>query len=90
MLVINYKNKNEPHSTVKIILKKEKPDIEFDVFFMRFPMEGNGKDVTINWRDLNIKTEGIFYTDANAHKVVKRTSTKEYDYPITDPANSRY
>lgn len=70
MIVVNYMNKDEAHSTVKIIMHKDKPELEFDVFFMRFPMDGQGKDVTINWRDLNLKTEGIFYTDANAHKMV--------------------
>ena len=75
MIVVNYKNKNDAHSTVKIIMHKDKSELEFDVYFMRFQMDGSGKDVTINWRDLTINTAGIFYTDANAYKVVRRNST---------------
>lgn len=73
MLVITYKNANDDHTIVKVILRQDTTEIEFDVFFMRFQLEQYGKDVTINFKNLDIKDfGGYFYTDANAHKLVKR------------------
>lgn len=31
-----------------------------------------GKEVTVNWRNLLVDNQGVFYTDANAYKMVRR------------------
>lgn len=54
---------------------------------MRLTLGTNGKDVTINWRSLDIKNEGVFYTDANALKLVKRVKYPEAAYPIRNSMN---
>ena len=42
----------------------------------------HGQDVTINWESLDIKPEkqGVFYTDANAYKIIKRDVTAHKAY----------
>jgi hypothetical protein len=40
--------------------------LEFDVQFSRIPNK-TPMDVTINWTDLRLKNEGVFYTDANSY-----------------------
>lgn len=75
MIVINYQNlNNEPHSVVKAILHSDSDLIEFDVFLVRLQMGSYGKDVTVNWQTPDFITNGTFYTDANALKMVKRES----------------
>lgn len=71
-IVIRYKNDFNDYSIVKIRLLND--SIEFDVFFARLEIINNtGQDVTINWRNVNYKgSEGVFYTDANAFKMIKR------------------
>lgn len=46
-------------------------------------------DVTVNWQSLDIKNNGIFYTDANAYKMVKREKDPvlRKTYPINNPQN---
>jgi hypothetical protein len=45
--------------------------------------------VTINWESWDIKPEraGLFYTDANAYKLVKRNISVPHPYNWTDAAN---
>jgi hypothetical protein len=45
--------------------------------------------VTINWESWDIKPEraGLFYTDANAYKLVKRNISVPHPYNWTDSAN---
>ena len=75
-IVIHYKSAHggEPETIAKIRLQKD--EIEFDVFFSRINLDMHtfGQDVTVNWQLINSTPEkpGIFYTDANAYKVVKR------------------
>ena len=73
-IVIRYKNNFNDYSIVKIRLFDDSPQIEFDVFFARLDIvNSTGQDVTINWRNVHYKgTEGVFYTDANAFKMIKR------------------
>jgi hypothetical protein len=63
---------SEPNSLVKIKLPQSADIIEFDVFFARFPKDApsSGMDVTVNWRSLDIMNQGIFYSDANAYKII--------------------
>ena len=37
-------------------------------------------EVTINWQSLDFDNKGIFYTDSNAYKVVKRDIFKKLPY----------
>lgn len=74
-IIIHYKNPTEPNSIVKIHLRND--HLEFEMFFARLKLEGTtlyGQDVTINWEslDLNVEKPGLFFTDANAYKIVKR------------------
>ena len=39
-------------------------------------------DVTLNWKSLEIINNGVFYTDANAYKIIKRDIFKKKDYPV--------
>jgi hypothetical protein len=65
--------------------------VEFDVFFghldkKRFQF---GQEVTINWQTHSINSEGIFYTDANAYKVVKRMRDQpDRKYPFDSNAKA--
>jgi len=64
--------------------------LEFDVFFARIPKDAPqaGMDVTVNWRSLEIANRGVFYTDANAYKMVKRDVYKPKDYVQDDAVKS--
>jgi hypothetical protein len=55
--------------------------VEFDVNFARLPLKDNeGMDVTVNWSNLADDNRGVFYTDANAYKVVKNDINKKKAY----------
>jgi len=55
--------------------------VEFDVHFARLPLKENeGMDVTVNWRNLVDDNRGVFYTDANAYKVVKNDINRKKAY----------
>lgn len=57
--------------------------MEFDVFFSKLELERHplGKDVTINWHARSIHPEpGVFYTDANSFKIIKRNITAPRNY----------
>ena len=57
--------------------------MEFDVFFSKLELERHplGKDVTINWRARGIHPEpGVFYTDANSFKIIKRDINAPRNY----------
>ena len=70
-----------PNRIVKIRLYAESKEIEFDVHFARIPLKGNdGMDLTVNWSSLNDDNRGVFYTDANAYKVVKNDINKKKAY----------
>lgn len=30
------------------------------------------EDVTVNWRVLNFEHKGVFYTDSNSYRIIKR------------------
>ena len=63
---------------VKINLYKHGPladQIEFDVFSpgIKNLYGKNGREITINWQILDFNNdEGIFYTDSNSLKLMKR------------------
>lgn len=65
--------------------------LDFDVFFSRINLEKHpyGQDVTINWESLDLKPErsGVFYTDANAYRIVKRDINIPKAYNVTEPNN---
>lgn len=88
-MVIHYRRGNDstddPGTIVKIKLKKTSDQLEFDVFFARLPQTAakNGMEVTINWRSLDIDNKGIFFTDSNAYKVVKRDINAKKPYNET-------
>ena len=85
-MVIHYRRPNEkpeePDTIVKIKLWKNSDDLEFDVFFARIAQLAaiKGMEVTINWQSLDFDNKGIFYTDSNAYKVVKRDIYKKLPY----------
>ncbi len=80
----------EPDSIVKIRLM-DNFHLDFDVFFARINLEKHpyGQDVTVNWESLDLKPErpGVFYTDANAYRIVRRDVTAPKPYNWTDPSN---
>ena len=39
-------------------------------------------DVTINWRSLDFDNRGVFFTDANAYKIIRRDIMKIPKYPV--------
>lgn len=41
-----------------------------------------GMDVTINWRSLDFDNKGVFFTDANAYKIIRRDINKKSEYPV--------
>jgi hypothetical protein len=88
---VHYKSAHggEADSFVKIRLVKD--EVEFDVFFSRINLIQHpyGQDVTINWQLINSNPEkaGVFYTDANAYKIVKRDLNVPKDYKWYIPAN---
>ncbi|CDW89891.1 glycosyl hydrolases family 38 protein [Stylonychia lemnae] len=74
-IIINFKQLNGEISQIKISLDNDETDeLEFDVFMARIDRKefSKGKEVTINWRSIDIDNQGIFYTDANSYKIVKR------------------
>jgi len=99
MFVIYFKSKMNPYENNFLKIKvagdgiKFNEQIEFDLY-----LEGiqymPGLDVTVNWKcwDLNA-TGNIFYTDANALEIVKRTSdiySKRYHYTTQQRASSNF
>ena len=90
-MIVHYKSAHggEADSYVKIRLLKD--EVEFDVFFSRINLIQHpyGQDVTINWQLINSNPEkpGVFYTDANAYKIVKRDLNVPKDYIWNIPAN---
>jgi hypothetical protein len=68
---------------VKVKLRKTSDQLEFDVFLARIIniAPPQGMDVTVNWRSLDIDNKGVFFTDANAYKIVKREVFKKSEYP---------
>ncbi|CDW78460.1 lysosomal alpha-mannosidase [Stylonychia lemnae] len=90
MITINYRNSNnKKDSQVKLVMRDDETQIEFDVFFSQFDIDrfGKGKDVTINWQSLNITNNGTFYTDSNALRLVKRIKNKPQPYPNINHLN---
>lgn len=73
-MLIKYMNKQNETSLVKITLHEDSELIQFDVFFARLDstLNNHGMDVTINWKNLAVDNEGVFFTDANSFKFVKR------------------
>ncbi len=45
--------------------------LEFNVHFSGIKGQ-EGKDVTINWKDLEVLNKGFFYTDSNGLGMIKR------------------
>ncbi len=84
-MIIHFKNKDNPNTIVKIKLPRESEVLEFDVFLARLSPNNkapNGMDVTINWKASDFDNKGVFYTDANGYKIMKRDIHKAKDYPI--------
>ena len=46
-----------------------------------------GQDVTVNWRSLDTNHKGVFYTDSNAYKMVRRDINEEKPYIYQESAN---
>jgi len=83
--IIHYHHsKDTIGSIVRVKLHRDSDILDFDVFFARIPPDGpaNGMDITLNWRSLDINNNGVFYTDANGYKIVKRNIT---DRPTPKP-----
>lgn len=81
---------NEPKTIVKIKLHKD--HVEYDVFLGRIGLDRYplGMDVTANWQSIDIKskTPGVFYTDANAFKIIKRDVFATKTYMIVGAQNN--
>lgn len=65
-------------------MRKGSSQFEYDVFLARITSVSPpaGMDVTINWRALEIENKGVFYTDSNAYKIIKRDVYKKREYAI--------
>lgn len=65
-------------------------DVELKRIFTKSKSQKKWNDITINWTFLDIDNRGIFYTDANSYKMVKRNSSHDvsktniasYFYPV--------
>ena len=65
------------------------PMLYFDVKLNEIPIEDSGKEVTVNFKVLEIENKGVFYTDANGLKMVKR-EVRELGNPIADISGNYY
>ncbi len=91
-LILTYKSTIEPHTIVKILLPHNADELEFEIFFSRLDLTlykqgGGGIDVTVNWRSNEIDNKGIFYTDANAFKFMRRDINKDLSRTYLTPIN---
>jgi len=81
-IIIHYRNApKEPKTIVRIKLVNDQ--MEFDIFFAKLELERHplGKDVTVNWKAKSIHPEdGVFYTDANSFKIIKRDINAPKNY----------
>ena len=83
MLVFTYLNRVGPLSQVKVKFSKDETrEIEFEVFFG--PLDKKkylfGQEATINWSVHELNSRGIFYTDANAYRIVRHEVYKNKTY----------
>lgn len=60
--------------------------VEFDIFFGHMDKKRYqyGQEITVNWQTRNIEGKGVFYTDANALRMVKRDTRT----PPKDPKSA--
>jgi Ni,Fe-hydrogenase III large subunit len=66
-IIIHYHRFNDSQeSIVRVKLSAASDVIEWDVFFSRLSADEEA-DVTVNWRSLDINSNGVFYTDVNAY-----------------------
>lgn len=66
-IIIHYHRFNDSQeSIVRVKLSAGSDVIEWDVFFSRLSADEEA-DVTVNWRSLDINSNGVFYTDVNAY-----------------------
>ena len=83
-LIVTYTTKENLRSIVKIKLGKNFDYLEFDVFFSRLSPTPYGQDVTINWKTSSlVPSPNVFYTDANAFKIVRREMDLGKPYQLT-------
>lgn len=62
---------------MKVLLPAEADELEFEIFFARLDLQlyKQGIDVSVNWRSVDIDNKGVFYTDANAYKFMRRDTS---------------
>lgn len=62
------------------------PHIEFEVYLSKLSLEGKGQDVTVNWQWLDVegRTDGTFYHDSNAYKIMRRKTYVKNNYDEPD------
>jgi hypothetical protein len=75
MFVLTYLNRVGPLTQVKVKIAKDQPNyVEFDVFFASLDKKRYqfGQEVTVNFAAAQLNSRGVFYTDANAYRIVKR------------------
>eukprot|EP00347_Sterkiella_histriomuscorum_P020142 403338949 len=91
-IVVYYKSSQGILHYVKMILEKDAEEIEFDIFMERIDREkkAKGQEVTINWSSRDIENEGIFFTDANSLKIMKRDARKDEYRPYLTSANKDF
>jgi len=89
-IIIHYRRFNDSQEwRVRVKLSAGSGVLEWDIFFSR-PSSDVEADVTINWRSLDINSNGVFYTDANAYKMVKRViPNKTETANKTEPPSAR-
>lgn len=68
-----------PRSFIKIKLHQNSDSIDMETHLSQLaPLKSQSdcQEVTFNWKFRDVNNKGIFYTDANAYKIVERDTSK--------------
>lgn len=65
----NYRNAS---ACVRVRYYDELPEGEWEVYLGSLPDDGQGREVTVNWKVDEVHNNGTFYTDSNGLEMQKR------------------
>jgi hypothetical protein len=57
---------------VRLRYYDEAPASEWEVYLSGLPNDNHGREVTVNWKSIDIKNAGVFYTDSNGLEMQQR------------------
>lgn len=76
IVYLRHEDESLPRSHVRIKLHQNSKLLEFDLKIGPFESETKSgrilEEITVNWHFFDLKNNGVFYTDANSYKIVKR------------------